>query len=100
MFTNINGFGDPKYNAKVAKEYISNKLGLYTERMQQSLYSATLKYIGDCDDDRIVYNFFHVMAKIISTPIANIFIGEVSNIERIFFLKIIIYIKFFKFLFF
>ncbi|CAB4392603.1 cytochrome P450 [Rhizophagus irregularis] len=76
MFKNINGFGDPKYNAKVVREYISNKLGLYTERMQKSLYSATKKYIGDCDDDRTIYNFSYLMAKIISTPIANIFIGE------------------------
>lgn len=86
MFTNINGFGDPKYNAKVVKEYISNKLGLYTECMQKSLYSATQRYIG-CDDDRTIYNFSYVMPKIISTPIANIFIGEVSNIEFFFFKK-------------
>ncbi|GBC08858.1 hypothetical protein RclHR1_08430007 [Rhizophagus clarus] len=76
MFANINGFGDPKYNAKVVKEYISNKLSSYTERMQKSLYLATQKYIGDCDNGRTIYSFYHLMTKIISTPIANIFIGE------------------------
>ena len=84
MFASIDGFGDPKHNAKVVKEYISNKLVLYTERMQKSLYSATQKYIGDSDEQIRISNFFNLMSKIISTPIANVFIGEVSSIERFF----------------
>ena len=68
-----------KSSIKEIKEYVISKLGFYTERMQKNLYSATQKYIGDCDVDRTYYNFYYVMTKIISTPIANIFIGEVSN---------------------
>ncbi|RIA90939.1 cytochrome P450 [Glomus cerebriforme] len=76
MFTNIDGFGDPKYNAKVVKEYISKNLGLYTERMQTCLNSATQKYIGDFDGQKNISNLYNMMTSIISTPIANVFIGE------------------------
>ncbi|GBB88899.1 hypothetical protein RclHR1_01550033 [Rhizophagus clarus] len=73
-----NGFGDGDYNAKAVKEYISDKLGLYTKRMQKCLHSATQKYIGDGDDNgrATIYKIYNVMTKIISTPIADIFVGE------------------------
>ena len=67
-------------SAKVLKDYVVNKLRFYTERMQISLYSATQKYIGDCDEPKVIRNVYITMTKIISHPIANIFVGEVSNI--------------------
>ena len=74
MFKNLKA-GNP---SKEIKEYILNKLGIYTERMQTSLYSATQKHIGDCDEPKTIYSIHNVMTKVISTPIANIFVGEVS----------------------
>ena len=47
--------------------------------MQKSLYLATQKYIGDCDEPKVIRNVYVMMTKIISNPIANILIGEVSN---------------------
>ena len=70
-------------SAKVLKDSIMNKLRFYTERMQISLYSATQKYIGDCDEPKVIRNIYIMMTKIISHPIANIFVGEVSNIYSI-----------------
>ena len=66
-------------STKVLKDYVVNKLRFYTERMQISLYSATQKYIGDCDEPKVIRNVYVMMTKIISNPIANILIGEVSN---------------------
>jgi len=65
---------------KVLKDCIISKLRFYTERMQTSLYSATQKYIGDCDEPKVIRNVYIMMTKIISHPIANIFVGEVSDI--------------------
>ena len=76
-----NGFGETKYNAKVTKEYISNKLELYNERMQKCLHVANDKYIGDCSKPKVINHLFKTITRIISTPIANIFIGEVSNMN-------------------
>ena len=45
IFENLTDFSNV---TKVLKDYIMNKLKLYTERMQQCLYLATQKYIGDC----------------------------------------------------
>src|SRR3954468_10467228 len=67
-------------STKVLKDYVVNKLKFYTERMQKSLNFATQKYIGDCDEPKVIHNIYHLMTKIISNPIANIFIGEVSII--------------------
>jgi hypothetical protein len=64
--------------SKVLKDFILNKLKFYNERMQTSLYSAIQKHIDDCDEPKVIYNIYNMMTKIISTPIANIFIGEVS----------------------
>ncbi|GBC31052.1 cytochrome P450 [Rhizophagus irregularis] len=70
--------------SKVLKEYILNKMKFYNERMQNSLYSATQKQIGECDEPKVIYNIYKLMTKIISTPIANIFVGEeVSQYEEI-----------------
>ncbi|GBB95595.1 hypothetical protein RclHR1_25700003 [Rhizophagus clarus] len=85
MFANINGFGDPVYNVKIVKEFITNKLNLYNGRIQKAFYSATQRYIGDFDDKRTIRNLYNVMLKIVANPIANILIGEVSNIHGYFF---------------
>jgi hypothetical protein len=77
-------------STKVLKEYVINKLRLYTERMQKSLNFATQKYIGDCDEPKVINNIYHVMTKIISNPIANIFIGEVSIFIIIFYLLLLL----------
>ncbi|PKY43558.1 cytochrome P450 [Rhizophagus irregularis] len=70
--------------SKVLKEYVLNKMKFYNERMQNSLYSATKKQIGECDEPKVIYNIYKLMTKIISTPIANIFVGEeVSQYEEI-----------------
>ena len=74
MFTNTI-VKDP---LRIMKDHFLSKIGFYNERMQKSLYSATKKYIGDCDEPKTIYKTYHVMTKIISTPIANIFVGEVS----------------------
>ncbi|GBB96360.1 hypothetical protein RclHR1_27360001 [Rhizophagus clarus] len=76
MFANINGFGDPVYNVKIVKEFITNKLNLYNGRIQKAFYSATQRYIGDFDDKRTIRNLYNVMLKIVANPIANILIGE------------------------
>ena len=74
------------------KEYVLSKSGIYTERMQKSLYSATQKYIGDCDEQKIIY-IKNIMTRIISTPIANIFVGEVS--DEIYFFEFFFFLNFF-----
>ncbi|RGB38432.1 cytochrome P450 [Rhizophagus diaphanus] len=61
---------------KVLKDYVINKLKLYTERMQESLNVATQKYIGDCDEPNVIHNIYPMITNIISNPLANIFIGE------------------------
>jgi hypothetical protein len=75
---------------KLLKDYILCKLNFYSERMQKSLYSATQKHIdiGDHDEPKVINNMYQLMTKIISTPIANIFMGEVNiyNTYCIFFL--------------
>ena len=58
IFVHSNGFGTTKYNSKVTKEYISNKLELYNERMQKCLHSANDKYIGDCTKPKVINNLF------------------------------------------
>lgn len=67
---------------KLLKEHVFPKLNFYSERMQKSLHSATQKYIdidiGDHDEPKVFNNMYYLMARIISTPIANILIGEVS----------------------
>ncbi len=63
---------------KLLKDYVLSKLKFYTRRTQTNLYSATQKHIGDCDEPKVIYNFYNTMTKIIATPVANIFIGEVS----------------------
>ncbi|GET01140.1 cytochrome P450 [Rhizophagus clarus] len=80
MFANINGFGDPVYNVKIVKEFITKKLNLYNDRIQKTFYSATQKYIGGSDDKRTIYNLYIVMTKIVSFPISNILIGEEESI--------------------
>ena len=75
LFKNL---GSTDSAVKELKEYILNKLEFYTERMQKNLYLATQNYIGDCDEPKTIYNISSFMKEIISTPIANIFIGEVS----------------------
>lgn len=69
-----------KFNnsTKVLKEYVINKLRSYTERMQKNLSFATQKYIGDCDEPKIIRNVYDTMRRIICNPIADIFVGKVS----------------------
>ena len=74
-----NGFGNQKYNAKIVKENIVNKLGLYAERIQKSLHLATQKYIGSCEEQKVIKNLFKLSTKIIATSTASVFIGEVSS---------------------
>ncbi|PKY43556.1 cytochrome P450 [Rhizophagus irregularis] len=64
--------------AKLLKEHVFCKLNFYSERMQKSLYSATQKYIdiGDYDESKVFNNMHHLITRIISNTIANIFIGE------------------------
>ncbi|GET53975.1 cytochrome P450 [Rhizophagus irregularis DAOM 181602=DAOM 197198] len=65
---------------KLLKEHVFPKLNFYSERMQKSLHPATQKYIdidiGDHDEPKVFNNMYYLMARIISTPIANILIGE------------------------
>ncbi|PKB98903.1 cytochrome P450 [Rhizophagus irregularis] len=63
---------------KLLKEHVFCKLNFYSERMQKSLYSATQKYIdiGDYDESKVFNNMHHLITRIISNTIANIFIGE------------------------
>jgi hypothetical protein len=85
-------FLEEKHSARVVKENISNKLRLYTDRMQKCLHSATQKYIGDCDKRKVINNLYYLSTKIISTSIANIFVGEVSLALNQFFLIIVMII--------
>ncbi|CAB4405691.1 unnamed protein product [Rhizophagus irregularis] len=64
------------YGKMIRGSSISNKLNLYTERIQKSLYLATQKHIGDCNDQKVIYNIYSAITKIISASIANVFIGE------------------------
>ncbi|POG68950.1 cytochrome P450 [Rhizophagus irregularis DAOM 181602=DAOM 197198] len=68
---------------KLLKEHVFPKLNFYSERMQKSLHPATQKYIdidiGDHDEPKVFNNMYYLMARIISTPIANILIGEVND---------------------
>jgi len=61
---------------KTLKDYVLSKLKFYSERMQRSLSSATQKHLGDGDEPKVHHNLYKLMTKIISTPIANIFVGE------------------------
>jgi hypothetical protein len=72
--------------AKLLKEHVFCKLNFYSERMQKSLYSATQKYIdiGDYDESKVFNNMYHLITRIISNTIANIFIGEVSILYILF----------------
>ncbi|CAB4438122.1 unnamed protein product [Rhizophagus irregularis] len=77
MYTSIDNFGDLRsYGKMIRGSSISNKLNLYTERIQKSLYLATQKHIGDCNDQKVIYNIYSAITKIISASIANVFIGE------------------------
>lgn len=97
MYTSIDNFGDLRFYGKMIRgSSISNKLNLYTERIQKSLYLATQKHIGDCNDQKVIYNIYSAITKIISASIANAFIGEVSNIVRFCLKK---YVKILKFSF-
>ncbi|PKY48137.1 hypothetical protein RhiirA4_463630 [Rhizophagus irregularis] len=63
---------------KLLKDHIFCKLNFYSERMQKCLHSATQKYIdiNVHDDPKVFNNMYPLINKIISTPVANIFIGE------------------------
>jgi hypothetical protein len=78
MFKNLGNPENPITPIKEIKEFVFSKLGFYTERMQKSLNSATQKYLGDCEEPKTVYKIYNLMTKVIATPIANIFVGEVS----------------------
>ncbi|GBB88509.1 hypothetical protein RclHR1_15020002 [Rhizophagus clarus] len=67
------GIIDP---AILLKDYIFCKLSFYSERMQKSLYSATQKHFNIGDQPKVFDNLYHIMTEVISSPIANIFIGE------------------------
>ncbi|RIA93394.1 cytochrome P450 [Glomus cerebriforme] len=72
----LSHLGEFKNSTKVLKDYILSKLKFYTKRMQTSLLLATQKRIGNCDEPKAFNNLYHLMTRIISTPIANLFIGE------------------------
>jgi len=72
--------------SKILKNYVLNKLKIYTGRMQTSLNLTTQKYLGDCGEPKVHHNLYELMTKIIATPIANILIGEVS-------IHVVIFIK-------
>ncbi|PKY60299.1 cytochrome P450, partial [Rhizophagus irregularis] len=63
---------------KLLKEHIFCKLNFYSERMQKCLHSSTQKYIDSNvhDDPKVFDNMYFLIIKIISTPVANVFIGE------------------------
>ncbi|CAB4377950.1 unnamed protein product [Rhizophagus irregularis] len=63
-------------STKVLKESIINKLKFYTGRMQKCLNLATQRYIGDCDEPKVIRNIYPLMTRIIANPIANMFVGE------------------------
>ncbi|GBB88234.1 hypothetical protein RclHR1_14790002 [Rhizophagus clarus] len=71
-------FGDPEYNLKVVREYISNESNLDIVRMQKCLHSGIKKYIGEGDDNgrATIYKIYGEMSKIISVTLANIYVGE------------------------
>lgn len=73
---------------KTLKDTIFRKLKLYSDRMQKRVYLSTQKHFGDCDESKIFYNLFEIVTKIISDPIANIIIGEVS-IDTFFFMILV-----------
>ncbi|CAI2184280.1 4226_t:CDS:2 [Funneliformis geosporum] len=52
----VNGFGDSRYNIMAVKEYISKKLELYTERMQESLHLSIQRYI-EAKSEEIITTF-------------------------------------------
>ncbi|CAI2184278.1 18230_t:CDS:2 [Funneliformis geosporum] len=76
----VNGFGDSRYNIMAVKEYISKKLELYTERMQESLHLSIQRYIGKCEEPKVHDHLYKFLSKVIAAPIANIFIGESEEI--------------------
>jgi len=74
-----------KETAKAVKEYISDKIEIYTERMQKNIHLAIRKRIGECEEPKVFYNIYKHLTKIIAVPAAEIFIGKVSVVEKFFF---------------
>ncbi|CAG8700253.1 3126_t:CDS:2, partial [Funneliformis mosseae] len=68
--------GDIRYNAFATKKYITNKLELYSERMQKSILSGIQRFIGECEEPTVLNNLYFLLTKLIAVPTANIFIGE------------------------
>ena len=83
IFKTLGKSGNP---VKELKDHILIKLGSFTDHMQKCIYSASQNYIGDCDEPKTICNLYKLMSKIISTPFASIYVGEVS-VEIFFFLK-------------
>uniref|UniRef100_A0A1D1Y8D8 Ent-kaurene oxidase n=1 Tax=Anthurium amnicola TaxID=1678845 RepID=A0A1D1Y8D8_9ARAE len=65
-----------KFHAKTAREQVSGKLDVNINIVQKSLSKGIDKWIGDCNDPKIVYNAWLMVNNIISLPISNIFVGE------------------------
>ncbi|GES74479.1 cytochrome P450 [Rhizophagus clarus] len=62
--------------ATLLKDHVFYKLSSYSERMQKSLYSTAQKHFNISDQPKVFDNLYHIMTKIVSSTIANVYIGE------------------------
>ncbi|RIB30415.1 cytochrome P450 [Gigaspora rosea] len=64
------------YTARMVQEQISNKLNIYTSRLQKELLLGIEKFFGNCKEPKIFKNIHYTMSLIISKPVANVILGE------------------------
>ncbi|GBB90917.1 hypothetical protein RclHR1_01800002 [Rhizophagus clarus] len=65
-----------KFHAKTTREQVSGKLDTNIGVVQKYLLKGMEKWIGDCNEPKIVYSAWNMVNGIIALPIANIFVGE------------------------
>ncbi|CAG8478439.1 41327_t:CDS:10 [Gigaspora margarita] len=71
------------YTARVVQEQISNKINIYTSRLQKELLSGIEIFFGNCNEPKIFKNIHYTMSLIISKPVANVILGECAQFDDI-----------------
>ncbi|CAB4492419.1 cytochrome P450 [Rhizophagus irregularis] len=70
------------FHAKTAREQVSGKLALNTNIVQKYLMKGMDKWIGDCNDPKIIDNTWLTLNNIVALSITNIFAGEEAAIHE------------------
>ncbi|CAG8473313.1 11447_t:CDS:10 [Rhizophagus irregularis] len=70
------------FHAKTTREQVSGKLALNTNIVQKYLMKGMDKWIGDCNDPKIVDNTWITLNNIVALSITNIFAGEEAAIHE------------------